>query len=320
MSAFGTPREPLFIGEARDPLLKVADARKELRAAQAAWNTFREGGGITIRHEVDEVAQRLLGRVAFSGAIPKREVTRHTRAAIHDARDSLNNFVHAVGVTSALTPEQLERVDFPIETTQGKWTSSARTRLKGLPNQVIERARDLQPFSQVHNVDASLHPLVQLREISNIEKHRDMIELRVAVAPTEGMRQLFDVTSSDLSPDEINHVHATIQDYIKPSNIAFDMPLSDGDVVYSFPLVPRFNPRSLNKGSAEDLVGVQAVAVGKEHVVATFAQLEMTLRFTQNALKYMAGISDIPPAINDRSRLAKLLPERSEHEKSSPPR
>ena len=60
MSAFGTPREPLFIGEARDPLLKVADARKELRAAQAAWNTFREGGGITIRHEVDEVAQRLL--------------------------------------------------------------------------------------------------------------------------------------------------------------------------------------------------------------------------------------------------------------------
>lgn len=78
-------------------------------------------------------------------------------------------------------PDNPRRIQFPISTLADTWESTTADRLRGVPAEIVERVRMIQPFNRPEE-EQPTDALLLLQSISNADKHQASIRARAVMA------------------------------------------------------------------------------------------------------------------------------------------
>lgn len=94
---------------------------------------------------------------------------------IHNLRSALDSAVWEFACYSGSAPARPHQIQFPIVDKPNDWIRTAERQLAGVPSEVVERIRVMQPFMHPED-DRARHAAVMLQFISNTDKHRTSIK------------------------------------------------------------------------------------------------------------------------------------------------
>lgn len=118
-------------------------------------------------------------RIDFASDPPNDEWALVLGDVIHNLRSALDVLVWSCAAPETLTPSQQRDLAFPILTDASKWDRARRRRLQSVPDDVVERIRNVQPF----NIDEPrLDYLAVLHDLDITDKHRLQLDLRTTAA------------------------------------------------------------------------------------------------------------------------------------------
>lgn len=159
---------------------RLARAREIGEKIEDGVKSYSESGGIEIEHVIrDDGVTDLVLRIHRQ---PPARLALLVGEGVHQLRAALDNLIVALADQSAgvtLPPEKVTSFQFPIADTPEKFDAQAKRHLTGLPEDVVRRIKEVQPYhlldyvfgdpQPIHLNDENLH---RLRELSNHDKHR----------------------------------------------------------------------------------------------------------------------------------------------------
>jgi hypothetical protein len=159
---------------------RLARAREIGEKIEDGVKSYSESRGIEIEHVIrDDGATNLVLRIHRQ---PPARLALLVGEGVHQLRAALDNLVvaladQAAGVT--LPPEKVTSFQFPIADTPEKYDAQAKRHLKGLPEDIVSRIEEVQPYHLLDYIFGDPQPiplwhenLHLLRELSNHDKHR----------------------------------------------------------------------------------------------------------------------------------------------------
>jgi hypothetical protein len=111
---------------------------------------------------------------------------------VHNLRSALDHVVWQLALTRGDEPST--ELQFPIVSDRERWPGAVRRRLPDVPDEAVRLIETMQPY---HHDDPMTHPLAVLRDLSNEDKHRVILEaMSVPVEPTPPTVEGEDVAES----------------------------------------------------------------------------------------------------------------------------
>jgi hypothetical protein len=132
---------------------------------------------------VNEFAKELSQHLAFDPTlanIPSLHWAVVVGDAVHNFRSTLDHLVFQLVLMDGGAPTELTQ--FPIALGKGDFKRQAARRMRGVTAQHHDAVREFQPY---RSEDPNFHPLALLKDLSNIDKHRVVHFVQVAVPPPD---------------------------------------------------------------------------------------------------------------------------------------
>lgn len=104
--------------------------------------------------------------------------------AVHNLRSALDVLVWTLSDKDGLSERDLKNLQFPMVDDEAKWEADGMRRLRGLPDEVVERIRMCQPFNWT-KADQSVEPSTLLHALDIEDKHRQALVARPYMAEAE---------------------------------------------------------------------------------------------------------------------------------------
>jgi hypothetical protein len=162
---------------------KVARAREVIPVLQGEIDDYYASNPIVLRLEHREEPKRMEAVVESVRQPPPRLGVLMGEFA-HNLRSTFDHLVWQLALTQTSTPH--DRLQFPIldnRPSEADWRSMAGDRLQQVPPEAVQRIGDLQPF---HSVHPEINALAIVRELSNEDKHRVILQpVSVSKQPDE---------------------------------------------------------------------------------------------------------------------------------------
>lgn len=161
---------------------KLEWARDQLESLHREIERFSEDYPYTTRVEVDREAQRI--RIFLNPHIPIPDPWRfEVGNIVQNTRSSLDYIMYALSMRAPIPPDeqQVRKIQFPISTAEGHYWGGGkngkegerRRRMKFVDPDAQKIIDGLQPYLRRHAPNT--HLLAVLDELSNIDKHRNLL-------------------------------------------------------------------------------------------------------------------------------------------------
>lgn len=288
------------------PRVKLQTARQTLERADGVWSGFvrRSSGTLRLARDIDRHA--IAVEVSLDGAAPLQELTMLVRSCVHDCRSALDNLIAGLAREQGVSGRQLRQVAFLVAETEVLWDRDVKRRLAGLPNEVVARARSLQPFSTLVEVPGPVHPLLMLHQLWNADKHQDGYECMLSLSPQAGVTRPLTLAIRNLDPRRADEL-------MREFDVDRDMdvvmaPIVDGTRLWEFrvPTRVRLDDVDAQPQPAQFTLGLNGPGVSVSDPVV--AVLRNAHRFVEEAVSYILGESTqvpeaFPPGVIDRPTL-----------------
>lgn len=276
--------------------LRAASAR--LEAVSSVWDEYRSSAGLTYDPEVDTATGTVRYVAHVAVAPPTVELEDEVRAVVADARSALDNLVYDLGVAHGIKTAQLSRNGFPAVQADraSDWDERSSKSLAGLPQDVVERVRDVQPFSQPI-LPGLVHPATLLNQLSNDDKHKDGLAL--GLVPHVPSQHLLAETRFTL-PAELASQFAEGAD---PDEIIDFDPnaVVDGAAVVTLHFPPMADLATLELSPLDLPLSLTLLGKRDDLQHPLLPSLRNALRWARETARYVSGGSDQVPEPYDPS-------------------
>ena len=180
----GTPGPTLWrpgIEVSTWPALKLARASTHMAELNSSMNTWVAGRPFGSAKELSDDRLSWMLKLAVKTMPPVDEWSLILGDVLHNLRSALDACVWEFAQIGGVPP-QPTAIQFPIVRDEARWNDSRRRNLQTVPEEIAERVRLVQPFNRAAE-DIPRDALVLLQELSNLDKHRASIAVRLV--PTE---------------------------------------------------------------------------------------------------------------------------------------
>ena len=156
------------------PNIKVARAGQHLSDLQSRVGLWMATSPFGAEGAISDDRLRWTLRLRLDSPPPVDEWGAYMGDCIHNLRSALDAAVWDFATSDGKSPAIPTQIGFPIATKAGEWKDAAPRKLDGVPAEVIERIRLLQPF-QRPTAEQPGDPLALLQRLDNDDKHRSRI-------------------------------------------------------------------------------------------------------------------------------------------------
>lgn len=153
-------------------LAKLRRAEEHLEGVRKEILAWHDATPYSVQATVSPDGTRHSMVVHFAVDLPAVRISILTGDCIHALRSALDHLVYGVAVhqTGADPPPNERQIQFPIADDEARFTSAAKTRLKGLSPELVKAIEAVQPYNRPH---AAVPPLLALlRDFDDADKHR----------------------------------------------------------------------------------------------------------------------------------------------------
>lgn len=282
---------------------KVRAAQHTLVELSDAWS-----GHLAARHvTLDEQRDRSEGTLSFvvripdPGAVAGLEIL--LRSCVSDGRSALSNLVHALARQAGASSAELLSSDFPIVSVERDWKRALARKLKGLPEDVVDRIKHVQPWSQSLS-GPRWHPLTALQELNNADKHREGLW----IAPELGSDRQVHLVSEVRYEIPAGRSTEEAERLSDPDSV-IDVnphPLQDGETVLRMRFPEWVDVKhGVDLGKTELPMKLTLMAPGgSPDGYPLLWELAEALEFTRSTIRYVAGLAAQAPTPKPRTVVA----------------
>lgn len=239
--------------------LKLAWAQRRIEELRESILEYGNSKPYRIESEKDSASGKWQGVFRVTGMPPFTDWSLMVGDAVHNMRGSLDALLfgiaqrHAATRNAVLTAEEERSIQFPICDAATAFDGQRR-RLSSLPQGAVDAVEALQPYQPSQKV-AHIHPLIFVRDISNFDKHRQLL-----VTDVFGINPGFGPGAFRKSPANPAVTELHLDDFPTPFEVRRGA-FKDGDVIATWsdgPLAADF--RVGEKLSMEPVIAFTEVA------------------------------------------------------------
>lgn len=297
MTSFGQSA-PIRYDEATElPLAKLQAARKTLREFFDSWDGYRSTVEVDFEPIATEAA--VLTWIAhIQPSVRDTDIERKLRYVVSDVRTALDNLVHEIGTIVGVDEKALRNNAFPIVAEEKSWGKQRRERLSQLPQSVVDRIHDVQPFARPRRVPIPEHPLVLLSDLDNANKHRDSFQM--GLVPNFGRLHQLSSVSFEL-PVELASALSERQFSEKQVDEMIKFfpglgPVHDGDRVLEVRLPQGIEPPTLEVSALNLPLSLAALYdQGESGHFPVGPVISDAFEYVRDTVLYVAGLDARPP-------------------------
>ncbi len=167
------------------PSMKIAQARAHLATLRSRIDVWQSTRPVTADVSLLDSRLGATWHLNIRSEPPVAEWSLHVGDCIHQLRSALDACVwDLINATGHPLPADPHRIQFPIEGADpDRWAKVAKDRLRGMPAEIVERIKNLQPFNRPEG-ERTADGLLLLQELSNADKHRANVRVAVVMAQT----------------------------------------------------------------------------------------------------------------------------------------
>jgi len=156
------------------PNVKVARAGQHFSGLQSRVGLWMATDPFRAEAAISDDRLRWTLRLRVDSPPPVEEWGTYMGDCIHNLRSALDAAVWDFATSEGKSPASPTLIGFPIATKAGDWKDAASRKLDGVPAEVIERIRLIQPF-QRPTAEQAGDLLALLQRLDNDDKHRSRI-------------------------------------------------------------------------------------------------------------------------------------------------
>jgi hypothetical protein len=171
------------------PNIKVARAAQHFSGLQSRVGLWMATSPFGAEGAISDDRLKWTLRLRVDSPPPVDEWGTYMGDCIHNLRSALDAAVWDFATSEGKSPAIQTQIGFPIATKASEWKDTATRKLDGVPAEVIERIRLLQPF-QRPTAERTGDLLALLQRLDNDDKHRSRI---VALLEWQKMEHEFSV-------------------------------------------------------------------------------------------------------------------------------
>lgn len=306
MTSFGQSAPVRYEEATKIPLAKLQEARKTLREFFDAWDGYR--GKVKISSELSMTEMGVLTWVArIRPSVRETDMERKLRYVVNDVRTALDNLVHEIGMHVGADEKALRNNAFPVVSESESWGKAVKERLSQLPQPVVDRIHNVQPFARPRRVPFPEHPLVLLSALDNANKHRDSFQ--VGLVPNPGRIHQLSSISFQLPAELAATVHAMqlseeqVDEMIK--FLPGRGPVHDGDPVLEVRLPSGISPPTLEVSGLDLPLSLAAVYdQGRSGHFPIRPVIMDAYEYVRDTVLYVAGLDTKPPKLAELAQEA----------------
>ncbi|WP_431711462.1 hypothetical protein [Glutamicibacter uratoxydans] len=297
VTSFGQSAPVRYEEATKLPLAKLQEARKTLREFFDAWDGYCRRAEVGFEPSMSEMG--VLTWVArIRPSVRDTDMERKLRYVVNDVRTALDNLVHEIGMHVGADEKVLFNNAFPVVAETDSWRKAVKDRLSQLPQPVVDRIRDVQPFARPRRGPFPKHPLALLSDLDNANKHRDSFQ--VGLVPNPGqIRQLSSISFQ--LPVELaatitamQHSEEQVDEMIK--FLPGLGPVHDGDPVFEIRLPNGISPPTLEISPLD--LPLSLAAVYDQERSGHFPIRPVIIdayEYVRDTVLYVAGLDTKPP-------------------------
>ena len=140
---------------------------ERVKKIEAEWG---QGGHIWLEHSLSENGHVISSVLRVSELPPMEKMSLVLGDALHNFRSSLDFLVWSLSNLDGRSPAHPRSVYFPCVLDKKSWPKKSKS-LEAIPINFLNRIADVQPF----NANGEITPLQLLVELSNQDKHREIL-------------------------------------------------------------------------------------------------------------------------------------------------
>lgn len=149
---------------------KWARGISHLRAIEDLIGGYSAAGNVWLEHALSEDQYSVDSTLRVKAMPPLEQMSLCLGDAIHNFRSALDCLAWELCHLGGNSPKRPRQVSFPCVSEESKWKEQEKN-LSSMPTAFLERIKKVQPFSQTEGFG----PMQLLSELSNQDKHREMI-------------------------------------------------------------------------------------------------------------------------------------------------
>ena len=162
------------------PAMKIAHAQGHMLALRSRVQVWVATQPVGIDVKIHDDRLGASWKLTVRAEPPLNEWSLLVGDCVHQLRSALDACIWDLVTASGVTPKNPQRIQFPIGYDAAKWPDVVNDRLAGLPDDITERVRSVQPFNR-EEAERQNDGLVILQRLNNTDKHQASIGVSVAM-------------------------------------------------------------------------------------------------------------------------------------------